>query len=87
LSVGFPNNRRTRKSRFGGREFLVAGYGWPTRRIGFEHLPLLTESLNFLRLLGKSLSLCLIHRPESLLAFSVPAQIFKQRGYSWESYS
>ena len=87
LSAGFRHDRRSRKSHSGRREFLGARFGWRTHRAGFQRLPLLTESLDVLRLLSKPLSLDLIHLLESQLAVSVPAQIVKQRGDPGKSCS
>ena len=51
FSNWFRHNRRTGKSQTGRREFLGACSGCTTRRVAFQRLPLLAESLHRLRLL------------------------------------
>ena len=84
LSAGFRHDRRSRKSHSGRREFLGARFGWRTHRAGFQRLPLLTESLDVLRLLSKPLSLDLIHLLESQLAVSVPCSDRQAARRPWE---
>ena len=85
--AGPRHNRRPGKSHSARREFIAARSGWTSRRIAFQPLPLLAESLDFLPLLRKPLSLCLVHRLESQPVVLVPSQLVKRRAERESSLS